>query len=102
MNMRDMFSPAKDYCRHIEPGSTRAYVVDRLEELMAFEADRPKREFMVEKLMVLDERMMLAVHLVEKKSGHTQTWRALNEAVIERQQSGHTVWLDVTINHELL
>ena len=51
--------------------------------------------------MVLDERMMLAVHLVEKKSGHTQTWRALNEAVIERQQSGHTVWLDVTINHEL-
>lgn len=51
--------------------------------------------------MVLDERMMLAVQLVEKKTGQTRVWRALNEAVIERQQSGHTVWLDVTINHEL-
>ncbi len=50
-------------------------------------------------VIVLDERMMLAVTL---KSQHTtQTWRALNEAVIERQQSGHTVWLDVTINHEV-
>jgi NAD+ kinase len=49
--------------------------------------------------IVLDERMMLAVTL---KSQHkSQTWRALNEAVIERQQSGHTVWLDVTINHEV-
>ena len=51
--------------------------------------------------MVLDERMMLAVQLVEKKTGQTRVWRALNEAVIERQQSGHTVWLDVTINHEV-
>lgn len=50
-------------------------------------------------MIVLDERMMLAVTL---KSQHkSQTWRALNEAVIERQQSGHTVWLDVTINHEV-
>ena len=51
--------------------------------------------------IVLDERMMLAVQLVEKKTKRTQVWRALNEAVIERQQSGHTVWLDVTINHEV-
>lgn len=49
--------------------------------------------------IVLDERMMLAVTL--KSKNKSQTWRALNEAVIERQQSGHTVWLDVTINHEL-
>ncbi|MDA2955245.1 MAG: NAD(+)/NADH kinase [Actinomycetota bacterium] len=49
--------------------------------------------------IVLDERMMLAVTL--KSKNKNQTWRALNEAVIERQQSGHTVWLDVTINHEL-
>jgi NAD+ kinase len=49
--------------------------------------------------IVLDERMMLAVTLKSKHA--TKTWRALNEAVIERQQSGHTVWLDVTINHEV-
>jgi len=49
--------------------------------------------------IVFDERMMLAVTL--KSKNKNQTWRALNEAVIERQQSGHTVWLDVTINHEL-
>jgi NAD+ kinase len=49
--------------------------------------------------IVLDERMMLAVTLKSKQA--TKTWRALNEAVIERQQSGHTVWLDVTINHEV-
>ena len=49
--------------------------------------------------IVLDERMMLAVTL--KSKNKNQTWRALNEAVIERQQSGHTVWLDVTINHEV-
>jgi NAD+ kinase len=49
--------------------------------------------------IVLDERMMLAVTL--KSQRNSQTWRALNEAVIERQQSGHTVWLDVTINHEV-
>ena len=49
--------------------------------------------------IVLDERMMLAVTL--KSKNKSQTWRALNEAVIERQQSGHTVWLDVTINHEV-
>ncbi|MCX6531567.1 MAG: NAD(+)/NADH kinase [Actinobacteria bacterium] len=49
--------------------------------------------------IVLDERMMLAVSL--KSKNKNQTWRALNEAVIERQQSGHTVWLDVTINHEV-
>jgi NAD+ kinase len=28
-------------------------------------------------------------------------WRALNEAVLEKQQSGHTVWIDVAVNHEL-
>ena len=49
----------------------------------------------------LDERMLLGVTLTKKNSQTSQTWRALNEAVIERQQSGHTVWLDVTINHEV-
>jgi len=29
------------------------------------------------------------------------TWRALNEAVLEKQMSGHTIWLDLFINdHE--
>ncbi|MFM7820169.1 MAG: NAD(+)/NADH kinase [Actinomycetota bacterium] len=50
---------------------------------------------------VLDERMMLSVTLKSKSSGRSTSWRAVNEAVIERQQSGHTVWLDVTINHEV-
>ena len=31
----------------------------------------------------------------------TISWRALNEVVLERQQSGHTIWIDVSINDEV-
>jgi NAD+ kinase len=49
---------------------------------------------------IIDERMLLSVTVSGK--GHPKTsWRALNEAVLEKQQSGHTVWIDVAVNHEL-
>jgi NAD+ kinase len=49
---------------------------------------------------IIDERMLLSVTL--SRAGQPQTvWRALNEAVLEKQQSGHTVWIDVAVNHEL-
>jgi NAD+ kinase len=49
---------------------------------------------------LIDERMLLQVMVT--KEGRPQTsWRALNEAVLEKQQSGHTVWIDVAVNHEL-
>ena len=51
--------------------------------------------------IIIDERMMLSIKLTRANDGQVSVWRALNEAVIERQQSGHTVWLDVTINNEL-
>ena len=47
----------------------------------------------------VDERMLLAVSL--HRSGETgtgQTWTALNEGVIEKQESGHTVRLQVWID----
>lgn len=50
---------------------------------------------------IIDERMLLSITLTRAGGGQSLIWRALNEAVIERQQSGHTVWLDVTINHEV-
>jgi len=74
------------YLTEIEPED----LIERLEQWI-------KRD--EKSVIVLDERMMLAVTL--KSKSKSQTWRALNEAVIERQQSGHTVWLDVTINHEV-
>ena len=74
------------YLTEIEPEE----LIERLEQWI-------KRDD--KSVIVLDERMMLAVTL--KSQNKSQTWRALNEAVIERQQSGHTVWLDVTINHEV-
>jgi NAD+ kinase len=50
---------------------------------------------------IIDKRMMLSV-LLKLADGSTDlSWRALNEAVLEKQQSGHTVWLDVVINSEL-
>ena len=76
------------YLTEIEPGE----LLERLEQWVNRDAKNA---------IALDERMMLAVTLVEKKSQRPRVWRALNEAVIERQQSGHTVWLDVTINHEV-
>jgi NAD+ kinase len=49
---------------------------------------------------IIDERMLLSVTVA--RSGQPQTaWRALNEAVLEKQQSGHTVWIDVVVNREL-
>ena len=74
------------YLTEIEPEE----LIERLEQWI-------KRDD--KSVIVLDERMMLAVTLKSQNKSHT--WRALNEAVIERQQSGHTVWLDVTINHEV-
>jgi NAD+ kinase len=54
-----------------------------------------------DKDFIIDKRMMLAV-LLKRADGSTDlSWRALNEAVLEKQQSGHTVWLDVVINSEL-
>lgn len=49
---------------------------------------------------IIDQRMLLQVTLTSKDRPQT-SWRALNEAVLEKQQSGHTVWIDVTVNHEL-
>lgn len=49
---------------------------------------------------IIDERMLLQV-TVSKKDQPQMVWRALNEAVLEKHQSGHTVWIDVTVNHEL-
>jgi NAD+ kinase len=54
-----------------------------------------------DKDFIIDKRMMLSV-LLKRADGSTDlSWRALNEAVLEKQQSGHTVWLDVVINSEL-
>lgn len=55
---------------------------------------KPNEDFLI------DERMLLQA-IVERKNQPQTVWRALNEAVLEKQQSGHTVWIDVTINHEL-
>jgi len=53
-----------------------------------------------EKDFIIDQRMLLQV-TVAKEGQPATSWRALNEAVLEKQQSGHTVWIDVTVNHEL-
>jgi len=50
---------------------------------------------------IIDKRMMLTVLLKRADGSSDISWRALNEAVLEKQQSGHTVWLDVIINSEL-
>lgn len=48
----------------------------------------------------LDQRMMLAVTVVDGDGAERGTWRALNEAVVEKRQSGHTVNLLVRIDGE--
>lgn len=48
----------------------------------------------------LDQRMMLAVTVLGPGSMELGTWRALNEAVIEKRESGHTVNLLVRIDGE--
>lgn len=50
---------------------------------------------------IIDKRMMLTVLLKRADGSNDISWRALNEAVLEKQHSGHTVWLDVVINSEL-
>ena len=48
----------------------------------------------------IDERMLLAVSLHAAADGHPRTWTALNEGVVEKQEAGHTirmqVWIDGT------
>ncbi|MFZ9175127.1 MAG: NAD(+)/NADH kinase [Actinobacteria bacterium] len=46
----------------------------------------------------IDSRMMVRATLTPANGGSQTTWRALNEVVLEKQQSGHTIWLDVDIN----
>lgn len=48
----------------------------------------------------LDERMMLDVAVSRSDAHHSGTWRALNEAVVEKLESGHTVDLLVRIDGE--
>jgi NAD+ kinase len=47
-----------------------------------------------------DERMMLDVEAVDADGRHVGQWRALNEAVVEKLESGHTVRLLVRIDGE--
>lgn len=46
----------------------------------------------------IDERMMLAVSLHRAGSTDTQSWTALNEGVVEKQEAGHTIRLQVWID----
>jgi NAD+ kinase len=48
----------------------------------------------------LDQRMMLAVTVDDVDGTERGTWRALNEAVVEKCESGHTVNLLVRIDGE--
>ncbi len=48
----------------------------------------------------LDERMMLDVAVTDADGNEVGTWRALNEAVVEKLESGHTVDLLVKIDSE--
>jgi NAD+ kinase len=48
----------------------------------------------------LDERMMLDVAVSEPDGTPAGQWRALNEAVVEKRESGHTVHLLVRIDGE--
>jgi len=46
----------------------------------------------------IDERMLLAVSLHRAGSTDSQTWTALNEGVVEKQEAGHTIRLQVWID----
>jgi len=48
----------------------------------------------------LDRRMMVRAVLAEREGRPAISWRALNEVVLEKQTSGHTIWLDLSINGE--
>jgi NAD+ kinase len=63
---------------------------------------RPALERVLAGEHLIEERMLLALEIDAPSGGATETAAlALNEAVLEKQQSGHTVWLDVVINSEL-
>ncbi len=46
----------------------------------------------------IDQRMLLAVSLHRVGSAATQSWTALNEGVVEKQEAGHTIRLQVWID----
>ncbi|MDO8363006.1 MAG: NAD(+)/NADH kinase [Actinomycetota bacterium] len=46
----------------------------------------------------LDERMLLDVSATRADGSHAGTWTALNEGVVEKQEAGHTVRLQVWID----
>jgi NAD+ kinase len=46
----------------------------------------------------IDTRMMVRATLTPSNGERQSQWRALNEVVLEKQQSGHTIWLDVDID----
>ena len=46
----------------------------------------------------IDERMLLAVSLQRAGVPDRQTWTALNEGVVEKQEAGHTIRLQVWID----
>jgi len=46
----------------------------------------------------LDSRMLLKVAVRPRDGSASTSWRALNEVVLEKQMSGHTIWLDLFIN----
>lgn len=46
----------------------------------------------------IEERMLLEVSLIRSDGGLAGTWTALNEGVVEKQESGHTVRLQVFID----
>jgi NAD+ kinase len=48
----------------------------------------------------LDRRMMVRAELASRDARPAVSWRAVNEVVLEKQTSGHTIWLDVSINEE--
>lgn len=48
----------------------------------------------------LDKRMTVRAELLEHGGRPSISWRALNEVVLEKQTSGHTIWLDLSINEE--
>jgi len=91
------------YLTEIEPQD----FMPRLQQWLAHSAERSEpnslstAEHRDSASIIIDERMMLSIKLKRAVDGKVSIWRALNESVIERQQSGHTVWLDVTISHEL-
>lgn len=46
----------------------------------------------------IDQRMLLSVSLHSVGSAATRTWTALNEGVVEKQEAGHTIRLQVWID----